>query len=45
MTAPEIIGLTITLCVMLAGFIGSFVPLLPHTSCAFAIRGAEESSR
>jgi len=29
MTAPEIIGLTITLCVMLAGFIGSFVPLLP----------------
>ena len=29
MTAEEIIGLTITLLVMLAGFIGSFVPLLP----------------
>jgi uncharacterized protein YqgC (DUF456 family) len=29
MTATEIIGLSITLLVMLAGFIGSFVPLLP----------------
>jgi uncharacterized protein YqgC (DUF456 family) len=29
MTAEEIIGLTITLLVMLAGFIGSIVPLLP----------------
>jgi uncharacterized protein YqgC (DUF456 family) len=29
MTATEIIGLTITLLVMLAGFIGSIVPLLP----------------
>jgi uncharacterized protein len=29
MTAEEIIGLTITLLVMLAGFIGSVVPLLP----------------
>jgi len=29
MTATEIIGLTITLLVMLAGFVGSIVPLLP----------------
>lgn len=29
MTAEEILGLTITLLVMLAGFIGSIVPLLP----------------
>jgi uncharacterized protein YqgC (DUF456 family) len=29
MTATEILGLTITLLVMLAGFIGSIVPLLP----------------
>jgi uncharacterized protein YqgC (DUF456 family) len=29
MTTTEIIGLSVTLLVMLAGFIGSFVPLLP----------------
>jgi len=29
MTSTEIIGLSITLVVMLAGFVGSFIPLLP----------------